>query len=82
MSLFVVRLRCETEPYHFRINVVERNGQLIFTLNTEKIIPEDAPVRLTDAQLEALDYRRHLKKLRKKRQAGRLGTHLSVLDSA
>ena len=39
-------------------NVVERNGQLKFTLNTEKIIPEDAPVRLTDAQLEELDYRR------------------------
>ena len=39
-------------------NVVERNGQLKFTLNTEKIIPEDAPVRLTDAQLEKLDYRR------------------------
>ena len=39
-------------------NVVERNGQLKVTLNTEKIIPEDAPVRLTDAQLEELDYRR------------------------
>ena len=39
-------------------NVVERNGQLKVTLNTEKIIPEDAPVRLTDAQLEKLDYRR------------------------
>ena len=39
-------------------NVVERNGQLLFTLNTEKKIPEDAPVRLTDAQLEELDYRK------------------------
>ena len=39
-------------------NVVERNGQLKFTLNTEIIIPEDAPVRLTDAQLEELDYKR------------------------
>ena len=39
-------------------NVVERNGQLKFTLNTEIIIPEDAPVRLTDAQLEELDYRK------------------------
>ena len=39
-------------------NVYERNGQLRFSLNTEKIIPEDAPVRLTDAQLEELDYRR------------------------
>ena len=39
-------------------SVVERNGQLMIALNTEKMIPEDAPVRLTDAQLEELDYRR------------------------
>ncbi len=39
-------------------SVFERNGQVRFSLNTEKIIPEDAPVRLTDAQLEELDYRR------------------------
>ena len=39
-------------------SVYERNGQLRFSLNTEKIIPEDAPVRLTDAQLEKLDYRK------------------------
>ena len=39
-------------------SVFERNGQLRFSLNTEVIIPEDAPVRLTDAQLEELDYRK------------------------
>ena len=39
-------------------NVVERNGQLVFTLNHELFIPEDAPVRLTSAQLEELDYRK------------------------
>lgn len=39
-------------------NVIERNGQLQITLNTEILIPEDAPVRLTDAQLEELDYRK------------------------
>lgn len=39
-------------------NVVERNGQLKITLNTEILIPEEAPVRLTDAQLEELDYRK------------------------
>ena len=39
-------------------NVIERNGQLVFTLNSEIIIPEDAPVRLTNAQLEELDYRK------------------------
>ena len=39
-------------------NVVERNGQLVFTLNNELFIPEDASVRLTSAQLEELDYRK------------------------
>ena len=107
MSLFMVKLRCETKPSTTEYSVYERNGQLRFSLNTEKKIPEDAPVRLTDAQLEELDYRRlyeafsskgrnpvvrtelfllgmgfNLKKLWKKRRAGRLKTHLSVLDSA
>ncbi len=39
-------------------NIVEREGQLVFTLNSEIFIPEEAPVRLTNAQLEELDYRR------------------------
>jgi len=39
-------------------NIVERNGQLVIALNVEKMIPENAPVRLADAQLEELDYRR------------------------
>ena len=39
-------------------SVVERKGQLQITLNTEVLIPEDAPVRLTDAQLDELDYRK------------------------
>lgn len=39
-------------------SVAERKGQLKITLNTEVMIPEDAPVRLTDAQLEELDYRK------------------------
>ena len=38
--------------------VVEREGQLVFALNNELFIPEDAPVRLTNAQLEELDYRK------------------------
>ena len=37
--------------------VVERDGQQVITLNSEYFIPEDAPVRLTNAQLEELDYR-------------------------
>ena len=39
-------------------SVVERNGQLKIALNTEIRIGKEAPVRLTDAQLEALDYRK------------------------
>ena len=37
--------------------VRERNGQLIFAVNSEILLPENAPVRLTSAQLEELDYR-------------------------
>ena len=36
--------------------VYESNGQLVFSLNTDKILPENAPVRLASAQLEELDY--------------------------
>ena len=37
--------------------VSERNGQLVLALNSEILLPENAPVRLTSAQLEELDYR-------------------------
>ena len=36
--------------------VKEHHGQLVFALNSEIILPENAPVRLTSAQLEELDY--------------------------
>ena len=36
--------------------VYERNGQLVIALQTEMMIPEDAPVRLLNAQLEELEY--------------------------
>ena len=36
--------------------VFERHGQLVLALNCEKIIPEDAPVRLLSAVLEELNY--------------------------
>ena len=36
--------------------VYERNGQLVLSLNNEILLPENAPVRLTSAQLEELDY--------------------------
>ena len=38
--------------------MTEREGQVVFTLNSEIFLPEDAPVRLTNAQLEELDYRK------------------------
>ena len=38
--------------------MTEREGQVVFTLNSEFFLPEDAPVRLTSAQLEELDYRK------------------------
>jgi transposase len=37
--------------------IIERHSQLVLALNSEKMIPEKAPVRLTSAQLEELDYR-------------------------
>ena len=37
-------------------SVYEREGQLVLALNSEIMIPSDAPVRLLSAQLEELDY--------------------------
>lgn len=34
----------------------QRNGQLVLALNSEMMIPENAPVRLLNAQLEELEY--------------------------
>ena len=39
-----------------QFKVSERNGQLVFALNSEKMIPENAPLRLASAMLEELDY--------------------------
>ena len=36
--------------------VRERHGQLVLAINSEFSLPENAPVRLTSAQLEELDY--------------------------
>ena len=36
----------------------EGNNQLVLILNSEILLPEDAPVRVTSAQLEELDYRK------------------------
>ena len=39
-----------------QFKICERNGQLVFALNNEFLLPENAPVRLTSAQLEELNY--------------------------
>ena len=44
------------KPKQEQFNVYERNGQLVIALNSEILLPENAPVRLTSAQLEELDY--------------------------
>ena len=41
-----------------KYSVSEGNNQLVLVLNSEILLPEDAPVRLTSAQLEELDYRK------------------------
>ena len=35
-----------------------QNNQLVLVLNSEILLPEDSPVRVTSAQLEELDYRK------------------------
>ena len=44
------------KPKQEQFNIIERNGQLVLAINSEFSLPENAPVRLTSAQLEELDY--------------------------
>ena len=46
----------KTQNKQDQFTVFERNGQLVFTLNSEIMIPKNAPVRLLNAQLEELEY--------------------------
>ncbi len=39
-----------------QFSVYERKGQLVLALNSEKMIPENAPVRLVSTVLEELNY--------------------------
>ena len=41
-----------------KYNVSVENNQLVLVLNSEILLSEDAPVRVTSAQLEELDYRK------------------------
>ena len=45
------------KPKQNQCSVYERRGQLVFGLNCEIRIPENAPVRLVSAVLEELDYK-------------------------
>ena len=57
-------------------NVSEENNQLVIILNSEIRLPKDAPVRVTSAQLEELDYRKlyraYSAKVRKSKVAPRV----------
>jgi len=41
-----------------KYNATNENNQLVLIPNSEILLPEDAPVRVTSAQLEELDYRK------------------------
>lgn len=41
-----------------KYNATVENNQLVLILNSEILLPEDAPVRVTSARLEELDYRK------------------------
>ena len=56
---FCVRIELmRNNQTHNQCTAKERHGQLVLTLNSEILLPEDAPVRVTSAQLEELDYRK------------------------
>ena len=49
-----VKQQSQTQGHY---TTYERDGQQVIKLNSEIILPENAPVRLTNAQLEELDDR-------------------------
>ena len=44
--------------YHEEYKAFQENNQLVLILNSEILLPENDPVRVTSAQLEELDYRK------------------------
>ena len=46
----------KTRNQQDRFRVFERNGKLVFTRNSEGMIPKNAPVRLLNARLEEPEY--------------------------
>ena len=49
-------MRNKTQQDQYKVS--EENNQLVLILNSEILLSEDAPVRVTSAQLEELDYRK------------------------
>ena len=43
--------------YQEEYKAFQENNQLVLILNSEILLPENDPVRVTSAQLEELDYR-------------------------
>ena len=53
-----IKLLMNNPKQQEKYNVSTENNQLVLILNSEILLPEDAPVRVTSAQLEELDYRK------------------------
>ena len=53
-----IKLLMNNPKQQEKYTVPLENNQLVLVLNSEIILPEDAPVRVTSAQLEELDYRK------------------------
>ena len=53
-----IKLLMNNSNYQEEYKVFQENNQLVLVLNSEILLPEDAPVRVTSAQLEELDYRK------------------------
>ena len=53
-----IKLPMNNPKQQEKYTVPLENNQLVLVLNSEILLPEDAPVRVTSAQLEELDYRK------------------------
>ena len=53
-----IKLHMNKTNRRVKYTVPQENNQLVLILNSEILLPEDAPVRVTSAQLEELDYRK------------------------
>ena len=58
MILSVELIGHEKTNYQEAYKVYQENNQLVLILNSEILLPENDPVRVTSAQLEEVDYRK------------------------